>query len=519
MRSWMSAGVTAMVLCVATARVPGAGVAMPQGPYPIDPGFGNNVTYSRTLHVATTGNDSTGDGSSSRPYATLGKALPLATAGTKIVMHAGLYSNSVSVSNLQGTAGAPILVTAAEGEGDVVLDRLGSGSEVMHLTDVAYSIFENLIFRGATGNGINIDDGGSYASPAHHIILRNLTVQDIGTGGNNDGIKLSGVDNIYVLGCLIKHIRSGSGIDMVGCHDSVIAYNEFNDMGENGTQTKGGSRNVLIQGNLFINAGQRAMNMGGSTGLPFFRPLDAPYEARDIRAIGNLVKDTQAPVAYVGLVDGLVANNTIYMPSWYVIRILQETVEKQACQNGKFINNIIYFRKASLNSAVNVGSGTLPNTFVFANNLWYAVDQPSFGGYSLPAPEVNGVYRQDPQFTHVGDAAGVQLNDDFRLRPSSPARARGQSIAGREVPGRPESDRDARRYLAVPGLGAYEVGLDGDVNGDAAVDVVDLLALAESFGTAAGEPDYNFRADFDRDGFVDVIDLLILAGTFGTVDG
>ena len=294
------------------------------GPYPIDPGFGNNVTYTRTLHVATTGNDSAGTGSSTSPYATLNRALQVATAGTKIIVHQGTYTGYIS-SSKQGTAAAPILVTTAAGEGPVILDRLGTSSEVMHLTDAAYIIFENLTFRGATGNGINIDDGGSYSSPAHHIILRNLTVEDIGTGGNNDGIKLSGVDNIYVLGCLIQHIRSGSGIDMVGCHDSVIAYNRFEDLVENGTQTKGGSRNVLILGNLFLSAGQRAMNMGGSTGLQFFRPLDATYEARDIRAIGNLIKDTQAPVAFVGLVDGLAANNTIYMPSWYVVRILQET--------------------------------------------------------------------------------------------------------------------------------------------------------------------------------------------------
>lgn len=484
---------------VFAASVLAAGVPLPAGPYPIDPGFGSNVTYTKILHVATTGSDSTGTGTSARPYATPNKALQNATAGTKIIIHQGTYTGYISGGN-QGTAASPILVTAASGEGAVILDRLGAGSEVMHLTDAAYIIFENLTFRGATGNGINIDDGGSYATPAHHIILRNLTVEDIGTGGNNDGIKLSGVDSIFVLGCLIQRIRSGSGIDMVGCHDSVIAYNTFSDLIANGTQTKGGSRNVLILGNLFVKAGDRAMNMGGNTDLPYFRPIDATYEAKDIRAIGNVIKDTQAPVAYVGLVNGLAANNTIYMPTWYVIRILQETTTKDACQGGRFINNIIYFRTTDLNGAVNVGSNTLPSTFTFANNLWYAVNNPSFGGYSLPTTEINGIYRQNPLFTRLGDATGVQQNDDFRLARTSPARAKGQSLSGLEVAGSPEGDRDARRYLAVPALGAYEIGVDGDVNGDAAVDTVDLLLLANSFGAPLTSGDYNSRADFNSDG-------------------
>jgi hypothetical protein len=497
-----------------------AGVPLPAGPCPFDPGFGNNVTYSRTLHVATTGSDSSGNGSSGSPYATVGKALGVATAGTEIIVHQGTYTNYVSATNKQANAAAPILVAGAVGEGPVYLDRLNAGSEVMKLTDCAYLIFENMTFRNATGNGINTDDGGSYDTPSHHIIFRNLTVQDIGDGGNCDGIKLSGVDNVYVLGCLITHIRSGSGIDMVGCHDSVIAYNEFNDMGSNGTQTKGGSRNVLILGNLFVSGGERAMNMGGSTGLQYFRPLDATYEAKDIRAIGNVIKDTQAPVAYVGLVDGVAANNTIYMPSWYVVRILQETTSKDACQNGRFINNIIYFRTTDLNSAVNVGSNTLPATFTFANNLWYAVNNPSFGGYNLSPvpPEVNGIHRQDPLFTSLGDAPGTQVNDDFRLGRPSPARAWGQSIAGLEAAGSPAADRDARRYLAAPTLGAYEIGLDGDVDGDARVTVMDLLSLVNCFGAAQGTASYNFWADFSRNGLIDMTDLLTLVSHYGNAD-
>ncbi len=497
-----------------------AGVPLPAGPSPIDPGFGDNVTYTRVLHVATSGSDSSGDGSEARPYASLNRALQLATPGTKVVIHEGTYTGYTYASNLQGTAAEPILVTTAPGEGPVILDRLASGNEVMHLTDAAYVIFENIVFRRSNSNGINIDDGGSYATPSHHIILRNITVEDIGTGGNNDGIKLSGVDNIYILGCLIRRIDRGSGIDMVGCHDSVIAYNEFHDMGSNSVQTKGGSRNVLILGNLLVRGGSRGLNMGGSTGAAYFRPLDAPYEAKDIRAIGNVFKDTTAPIAFVSLVDGVAANNVLYMPSNWVVRILNEATHLQWPQNGRFFNNIIYFRRTDLASTpVNVGPYTLSNTFTFENNLWYAIDTPGFSGYTnLPTPEINAIYQQDPQFLSLGDPAGVQLSDDFRLRHNSPARSYGLPLAGLGAAGQLESDRDARLYLDSPTLGAYEIGLDGDINGDRQVNVIDLLALAHSWTASQGDPNYNFRADFDDSGQINVIDLLILAQTFGTSD-
>ena len=183
----------------------------------------------------------------------------------------------------------------------------------------------------------------------------------------------------------------------------------------------------------------------------------------------------------------------------------------------RFINNIIYFRTTDLNSAVNVGPNTLPDTFTFANNLWYAFNNPSFGGYSLPTVEINGIYRQNPLFSRLGDPAGTQVDDDFRLDRASPARAKGQSLNGLEVAGVPASDRDARRYLAVPTLGAYEIGVDGDVNGDAAVDTTDLLLMANSFGSTRIDGIYDVRSDFNGDGSVDVVDLLILADHYGTV--
>ncbi len=43
------------------------------------------------------------------------------------------------------------------------------------------------------------------------------------------------------------------------------------------------------------------MNAGGSTGDPFFRPLDAPYEAAAITVEGCTFSGGETPIAFVGV--------------------------------------------------------------------------------------------------------------------------------------------------------------------------------------------------------------------------
>ncbi len=59
--------------------------------------------------------------------------------------------------------------------------------------------------------------------------------------------------------------------------------------------------------------------------------------------------------------------------------------------------------------------------------------------------------------------------------------------------------------------------LTGDFNNDGSVDVVDLLMLADAWGTMAGDPGYDPECDSNCDGSIDVVDLLNLASNFGKV--
>src|SRR5690606_19139026 len=133
---------------------------------------------------------------------------------------------------------------------------------------------------------------------------------------------------------------------------------------------------IEIRANRFANAGQRAINIGGSTGFEYFRPplsTDQPnVEARDIRVIANVFRGGVTPFGFVGCVDCLAANNVIDSPENWIFRILQETVTNNEYEflpvsNGRFINNIIHF-DGQVGVAVNVGPNTDPDSFEIANN-------------------------------------------------------------------------------------------------------------------------------------------------------
>jgi len=347
------------------------------------------------------------------------KAVEQAKPGTTILIAPGTYQGGLHFNGLQGEEGQPIILAAADKENPPVFQGRNS---CFHLTDPAFVELHNLVLTDATGNGLNIDDGGSYDTPAHHVTLDGLVVRDVGPRGNRDGIKLSGLDNFRVEGCTIERWGdSGSAIDMVGCHDGAVIGCTFRYRGDveaNGVQTKGGSRDIVIQRCRFENAGSRSVNIGGSTGLEYFRPKVDGYEAKDITVEDCTFIGSSAPVCFVGVDGATVRYNTIYRPERYVLRILQESQGSQfvPCRNGVFCNNLIAFRSDETRGTTNIGGGTAPNTFKFISNHWYCIDRPDRSNrLSLPVKETGGSYGTDPRFV-TAEKGGLRLKDTSPVR-------------------------------------------------------------------------------------------------------
>jgi hypothetical protein len=322
---------------------------------------------------------------------TLRRALGELTPGTTLLLEPGVYEGGVFMDNVVGTEEAPIIIQGAE-PNDPPIFR--NGGTAFHLSDCRYVTLRNLRVEGFPGNGINVDDGGSFATPSHHIVLENLTILEIGPKGNHDALKMSGVDHFTVRKCHFE-AWGGSGIDMVGCHHGVVEDCTFTGRAgfsqDNAVQLKGGTQDVLVQCCLFTNAGQRCINLGGSTGLQFFRPGVGDYEAKNITVAGNRFMGSMAPVAWVTAKGGHVHHNTIVLPDKWVLRILQETTDPQfkPCHSGLFEHNLIFF-DARVQFFVNVGPRTAPETFVFRHNVW--CDTEGVRVPSLPVPETDGVY-------------------------------------------------------------------------------------------------------------------------------
>jgi len=348
----------------------------------------------------------------------LRRALAEAKPGTRILLAPGEYA-SLHVANIRGAEGQPVVVAAAQPDQPPVF--VGG----VQFSDVAWLELAGLVVRGAPANGLNIDDGGSFETPAEHVVLRDIVVRDCGARGNEDGIKLSGVAGFRLERCTVERWgRGGSAVDMVGCRDGLIVDCTFRDREDDtaatGVQAKGGTRDVCIRRSRFEHAGQRAVNVGGSTALAYFRPKPEGFEARAITIEGCTFVGSEAPIAFVGVDGASVRWNTFYRPRKWFLRILQETREPGfvPCRNGVFADNLVVYRAGEVATPVNVGPDTAAESFTFARNYWYCLDEPGRAAPKLPVAEQAPAGGADPK---LRDAEAGNL----RLAPESPARAHG----------------------------------------------------------------------------------------------
>lgn len=393
------------------------------------------LSYTATSQTITVGNG--GD------FPTLSQAQNAVSPGDTLLVLDQTFSNGTQFLTINGLPGQPVVIMGQTNQGPI----FQGGTEGIHLSGCNYLELNGLVFQQQTGNGLNIDDAGSYSIPSSYITIKNCLFRDMAASGNNDLLKMSGVDHFLISNCTFLNGGSGgSGIDFVGCHYGVVEDCYLDNAGTTGIQNKGGTQFITIQRNVFKNMGQRALNLGGSTGLQFFRPpLPNPivnaFEAADIDVFSNLFIGNRAPIAYVGCVRVQVRNNTFYKPDNWVIRILQETTVSGflTCADNEFSNNIIYLENDL--TEVNIGSNTNPGSFTFTNNAWYNESSNNWTP-TLPAPVQNQLIA-NPLFVDP-------VNEDFNLMAQSPFIGNGFPYST------PTTDFNQFPFASPPSRGGFE---------------------------------------------------------------
>lgn len=329
-----------------------------------------------------------------RDAAGLRQALSQLAAGTTLRLAPGDYPGGQAVKDVEN-----LTVEAADPERP---PHFIGGSYAWHFSGCNGLKLRHLRASGQSRNGVNLDDGGRADRPMKNVALSHVDIRDVGPKGNFDGIKCSGLEDLSIADCSVEG-WGGQAIDLVGCHRVAVTNCKFTGKTgysqSGGVQCKGGSEDVTIEGCRFVDAGQRPINAGGSTGLAYFRPAGAKHEARRVVIRKNEISGSLCACAFTGVDGAEFTGNTILFPEKWIFRILQETTLEgfAPCRNVRIENNAIVFHRAQVAVEVNVGTNTAPETFRFAKNQWYAADRPASSRPNLPTPETDGIHGQDPR--------------------------------------------------------------------------------------------------------------------------
>src|SRR5215471_984577 len=325
-----------------------------------------------TYHVAKTGNDSTGNGSSGSPWLTVKKGITSLTPGDTLNIHAGTYVETLYSYNMTYPAGATSYaqaITIQAYPGDSVTLQ---GAITIRGLDFAsfaalpcYYIWQNfkLQWSGAEQNGIDVRAQGSNQN-AHHMKFINLEL--VGGANSNSGfhcgeqnppqtINLANVMNTYMelINCNVHGWgTSGSnqfhGVYIGTSYNTIDGGQYWNNQGY-GVQFNNSGTGVTSTGNILRNAKiySNGVSAGGGVAITNSNTYNTNIQ---------------------------VYNNVIYNNG--IVASVRNGIQIYTHNGAKIYNNTIY---GNTQSGIGVGeSGNVINSFIenniCKNNSQYGID-------------------------------------------------------------------------------------------------------------------------------------------------
>lgn len=340
-----------------------------------------NFTPDRELWVATTGSDTTGDGTSAKPFGSIQKAINTATPGTAIKVRRGTYNGSININTKYGTAAKPITLESVDGKWAAVIN--GGNDAAIEAFKWKYLMIKGFdIICNYTGTS---DLGGckmhgDVTDACEYLYF----VQNRIRGKGQDGFKLfAGSKNCLVLGNTIEGNWLAETIDFVQVEQTVVAYNTLTAThGSNTLTMKAGSRRIEVVGNIFGGAGG-GVRVGGAGASRLNRTFPVywegfsegypdGFEAFRINVHHNVMQNTTGTsLSFIGSIESVVENNYLTRSvNCDKFELSGEFVHNS--QKNTFRNNTWSTTGLTFNVAPGQGSGNVVSGNVVGTNTLQA---------------------------------------------------------------------------------------------------------------------------------------------------
>ena len=400
---------------------------------------GADAAPLRTLHVATTGNDSA-DGSLATPWRTLQRAANLVRAGDQVIVRPGHYAGFNLTTS--GTATNPIVFSADPG---VIVDAPNPvrTQDGINLEGASWIVIEGFTVIGMPRTGIRS------VTNAHVTIRRN-----VGDANGRWGILTGFSDDLLIEDNVMSRSVAEHGIYVSNSGDRPVIRrnhvwgNSGNGIHMNGDLSQGGDgiiSSAVVEANVIHGNGRTGGSGINGDGV------------QGSRIVNNILYDNHASGISLYRIDGaqgarnnLVAHNTIVQAAdgRWAINI------QDASTGNRVVNNIL-LTLHTFRGAIAISTDSLPGFVSDANAVTprFTLDGGdsvlNLAGWRTATGQDAHTLASTPAALFADAAAG-----DYHLRADSPARDAAQA------PTEVTTDFDGNPRPAGPAadIGADEFG-------------------------------------------------------------
>ena len=419
-----------------------------------------------TFYVATTGNDTTNNGSSASPWLTIQHAADNVGVGDTVVVRVGSYAGFVLGWDFptSGASGSPITFEAdpAAAPGTVIINARNN----------------------KTASGIDIEPGCDYITISGFSIAGGGTIAQYPNSGS--GIKVTG-NNDIVVNNTISNIDYGFGILADNATNVVIKNNTVSGTGNHsnsnfghGIYVSGSTDGAVVQGNVIHDNSDIGIHVNGDLSE------GSPGVVTHALIANNLIYNNgQNGINADGIQSSTIENNLIYGYEDFGIALYQIDAGGPS-KNNVIVNNTIVATTAfsSPGAAIrilNAGTGNAirNNILLGGGGYAYRISADSISGLVSDYNATGGVYQSEDTGTtetlaqwqaQTGQDAHSFISvpsalfanpsgNNYHLKPGSPAIDAGTTVSA------PATDLDGNHRPQGKGfdIGAYELPANSPV--------------------------------------------------------